>query len=372
MQIVIIGLSLTSSWGNGHASTYRALVRGLASRGHDVLFLERDAPWFAGNRDLPSPPYCCVELYTNTNELTGRYARVIRGADLVIVGSYVTDGAAAADVALRLGRGGVAFYDIDTPITLATLRRGETVSYLDARQIPAFDLYLSFTGGPTLRQLEQEFGARRARPLYCSVDVDAYSPSDGAARHHDLGYLGTYSPDRQATLDNLLIEPARTWRDGHFIVAGAQYPESLAFPPNIERIVHLAPREHPCFYNQSRFTLNVTRRDMIAAGYSPSVRLFEAAACGTPIISDRWSGLDTFFAPNRDILLADSAADVLTLLRELPEAERVRIGLRARARVLASHTSTHRAIELERYVAEAMGGTFPDSSHAESAVARPA
>lgn len=355
MKIVVLGLSISSSWGNGHASTYRALLRGLAGRGHDVLFLERDLHWYRANRDLPRPPYCRLGLYHETGDLERKYAEDISTADLVIVGSYVPDGIEVIDDVQRLALGCTAFYDIDTPVTLATLRRAGKADYLDRRQVDAFDLYLSFTGGPTLERLEREFGAHRARALYCSVDAEAYRPAPETVRDRDLGYLGTYSTDRQPTLDALLNEPARLWPEGRFIVAGSQYPAPVRFPPNVERIIHLSPRDHPAFYNGSRFTLNITRRDMIAAGFSPSVRLFEAAACGTPIISDQWHGLNTLFVPGQEILLADEAADVLEYLCDLPEDERQRIGQRGRERVLACHTSEHRAIELEGYVAEVMG-----------------
>ena len=356
MNIVILGLSITSSWGNGHASTYRALVRGLASRAHDVLFLERDAQWYRDNRDLPRPPYCRVGIYQAPEDLERTYASDIGEADLVIVGSYVPDGIAVADIVLRLASGCTAFYDIDTPITLAALSASGAAPYLDARQIAGFDLFLSFTAGPTLTRLEREFNARRARPLYCSVDTSVYFDEGVVERNCDLGYLGTYSADRQPTLDELLIEPARSWPAGRFVIAGPQYPASISTPANVERITHLAPAEHRSFYNRLRFTLNVTRREMIEAGYSPSVRLFEASACAVPIISDDWPGLSTFLMPGREILLARHAGEVVEYLRDLPEDERAAIGARARDRVLASHTSVHRAIELEQHVLEVKGG----------------
>jgi spore maturation protein CgeB len=352
MNIVIIGLSITSSWGNGHATTYRALVRGLAARGHRVLFLERNAAWYADNRDLPDPPYCRVQLYERTEDLQRTHASVIAGADLVLVGSYVPDGVAVADRVLALAEGCTAFYDIDTPVTLAALERGNS-SYLERRQIPAFDLYLSFTGGPTLQRLERQFGAPRARALYCSFDAEVYFPEPQVEQNCDLGYLGTYSADRQPALEALLVRPALRWPQGRFVVAGPQYPASVAFPANVHRVTHLAPQAHRRFYNRQRFTLNVTRRDMVEAGYSPSVRLFEAAACGTPIISDSWAGLGTLFAPGRDILIAGGSDDVCGYLMDLPEAERARIGMNGRERVLQGHTSMHRAIELEGFVAEA-------------------
>jgi spore maturation protein CgeB len=347
LRIVILGLSITSSWGNGHATTYRGLVRELVRRGHDVLFLERDVPWYADNRDLPEPPYGRTALYESVDELRSRFANAVRDADLVIVGSYVPDGAAIGDWVLKEARGVRAFYDIDTPVTLAKLARGEH-EYLRPAQIARYNLYLSFTGGPTLRRLEHEFGSPAARPLYCSVDPELYFPEPHAIEW-DLGYMGTYSADRQPTLEHLLLTPARQWPRGRFSVAGPQYPPDILWPPNVAYTPHLAPREHRAFYNRQRFTLNVTRADMIAAGWSPSVRLFEAAACGTPIISDRWDGIGAFFAPDREIILASTAADVLRALRETTEEERLAMGQRARRRVLAEHTAAHRARELEGY-----------------------
>jgi spore maturation protein CgeB len=368
MNIVILGLSITSSWGNGHATTYRALVRGLASRGHSVTFLEREVPWYADNRDLANPPYCTVKLYRDVEHLARVHSGAIHRADLVVVGSYVPDGVAVGDFVLRIARGCVAFYDIDTPVTLAALQRG-SASYLQRRQIPLFDLYLSFAGGPTLTRLERQFGAKCARALYCSVDADLYK-EDAVTRDLDLGYLGTYSDDRQPTLEALLIRPAREWREGRFAIAGAQYPASVATSDNVERITHLPPAEHRRFYNRQRFTLNVTRRDMIASGFAPSVRLFEAAACGTPIISDDWPGLSTLFAQGKEILIARSTQDVLGYLTDVSEAARARIGAAARRRVLGAHTAQHRAMELEQYVAQAASAT----TAAETAVpaARPA
>ena len=358
MKLVILGLSITSSWGNGHATTYRALVKGLAARGHDVLFLERDVPWYAGNRDLPSPPFCRTRLYGSVAELGDRYADQIRAADVVIVGSYVPDGIAAGDVVQRHAAGVTAFYDIDTPVTLSKLPGGD-VEYLAARQIPRYDLYLSFTGGPTLDVLRERYQSPRPRPLYCSVDPDLYFPEPGISKRYDLGYLGTYSDDRQPVLDRLMLQAAKRWRDGRFLVAGPQYPDSIVWPRNVRRIQHLAPALHRKFYNKLRYTLNVTRRDMVKAGHSPSVRLFEAAACGSVIISDDWKGLGRFFTPAAEILLSPNASETCQYLRDIPEVDRVQIGLRARARVLGAHTAQHRVRELEQYVAEVRGGEAP-------------
>jgi spore maturation protein CgeB len=352
LRFVIFGLSITSSWGNGHATTYRGLVRELVARGHDVLFLERDVPWYADNRDLPKPLHGTTALYNSVDEAKDRFSRQVGQADVVMVGSYVPDGVAIGDWVTSHAGGATAFYDIDTPVTIAKLERLEE-EYLSAQLIPRYDLYLSFTGGPILRRLERQFGSPRARVLYCSVDPAVYRPEDTAAKW-DLGYIGTYGEDRQPKLDALLCSPARQWKEGRFVVAGPMYPESIMWPENVERVDHLAPGDHRTFYNSQRFTLNVTRADMVRAGHSPSVRLFEAAACGVPIISDWWAGLDQMFKPGREILIAQTCEESLRFLREIPEKERLRIGERARARVSACHTAAHRAAELETHVMEAI------------------
>jgi spore maturation protein CgeB len=349
-RIVILGLSITSSWGNGHATTYRALVRGLANRGHDVLFLERDVEWYASNRDLPVPPYGRLALYSSLDELDDRWRAEVRRADSVIVGSYVPEGIPAGDWVLRTAEGVTAFYDIDTPITLAALETGDA-AYLARTQIPRYDLYLSFTGGPTLQALEQRHGAPRARTLYCSFDPEHYFPASTNLRW-DLGYMGTYSADRQPLLERLLFDAAVRSPSAAFVVAGASYPPGVRWPENVEHLEHVPPAAHRGFYTAQRFTLNLTRAEMARAGYSPSVRLFEAAACGTAIITDEWQGLDMFFEPGRDILVATTVDDTLRYLRDVTDQQRQEIGDRARRQVLQMHTPERRAQELEGYIAE--------------------
>jgi spore maturation protein CgeB len=353
VKLLVLGLSLSSSWGNGHATTYRALLRAFAGRGHEILFLERDAPWYAGpHRDLERPDFCDLALYPDLDELKRRWRSEVDTADAVMVGSYVPEGVEVGRWVQETARGVTTFYDIDTPVTLAKLAKGDE-EYLSPALIPGYDVYLSFTGGPTLERLMRRYGSPAARALYCSVDAEVYRPQ-AQPRRWDLSYLGTYSADRQPTLERLLIEPARRAPDLKFCVAGPQYPPDIAWPANVERLEHVPPAAHPAFYAASRYTLNVTREDMIAAGYSPSVRLFEAAACGAPIISDRWEGLDALFEPGREIVLADTSRDVLEVLRGGEESERSAMAEGARRRILAEHTAAHRAAELEGHLREAM------------------
>jgi spore maturation protein CgeB len=350
VKIVICGLAITSSWGNGHATTYRALVRALEARGHKVVFFERDLEWYASNRDMPQPPFCRVLIYDRWEDVRPLLRRELSDADVAIVGSYFPDGVAAGNEILHSPAAVKAFYDIDTPITISKLQSGDE-EYLRRDQIHGFDLYFSFTGGPMLREIETRFGARRAVPLYCSFDPSRYRLCEMDSKYScELSYMGTYAPDRQQKLEVLLCKPARLLPDEKFIVAGPQYPAEMQWPKNVKRIIHLEPKFHPPFYCSSRFTLNLTRKHMSAVGYSPSVRLFEAAGCGAAIISDRWGGLESFFIPEREILLANSTQDVVDFLNHLTEHQVREIGRRAQERVLAEHSAERRAIQFEEFV----------------------
>ncbi|HKR31188.1 MAG TPA: glycosyltransferase, partial [Terriglobales bacterium] len=357
MKIVAFGLSITSAWGNGHATTFRALLEALHRRGHNITFYEKNVEWYASNRDLPEPSYCKLRLYEDWTDIAAEARRELGDADVGLVGSYFPDGIRAIDVLLKSHVAVKAFYDIDTPITVAGLRQNGKTEYLDANQVRGFDVYFSFTGGPMLREIESRFGARAAVPLYCSFDPREYRRFKVNKRFAcDLSYMGTYAPDRQAKLEELLVRPAEQLPEMKFIVAGPQYPKETRWPKNVRRIVHLNPRWHARFYSSARLTLNVTRREMVIAGYSPSVRLFEAAACGATIVSDNWPGLDSFFTPGREILLPTDSSDVVRYLA-LGDSELRRIGEAAQQRVLAEHTSEVRAAEFEAAVEKARAGS---------------
>lgn len=355
MKFVIIGLSVTSSWGNGHATTYRALLKELAALGHEILFLERDVPYYAQNRDMPKPDFCKLGLYKSNAALKERYEKEVAGANVVIVGSYVQQGVEVGNWVLETAKGTTAFYDIDTPVTLAKLERKD-YEYINPALIARYDLFLSFCAGPILDHLERHYGSPMAKPLHCSVDPDLYFP-ETVEKNFQMGYLGTYSIDRQPTLQELLIKPAKDFPEEEFAVAGPQYPPDIQWPNNMIRIDHLPPAQHRTFYNSQKFTLNVTRKDMIKAGYSPSVRLFEAAACGVPIISDYWEGIESFFEPGKEILIAHTKSQVRGFFENLDPQERWEIGENARQKVLRSHTAKARAKELEEYVSEMLQPT---------------
>jgi spore maturation protein CgeB len=351
MKLVIFGLTVSSSWGNGHATLWRALIRALAARGVRVVFFERDVAYYAAHRDLARLEGGELVLYADWEAARALAQRHLADADAAIVTSYCPDGPAAADL-VRDARGVSVFYDMDTPVTLARLAAGEGVAYLPDDGLAGFDLALSYTGGEALTALERRLGARRARPLYGHVDPDAHRPAAADGRFRaDLSYLGTYAADRQGALEALFIEPARRRPALRFVLGGSGYPEAFPWTSNIWFVKHIPPPEHGAFFSSSRLTLNVTRGDMAAMGYCPSGRLFEAAACGAPILSDGWEGLDRFFTPGEEILTASTADEAVAAL-DLTDAELARIATAGRERTLAEHTAGRRAETLLDYLGD--------------------
>lgn len=345
MKLVVFGLSVSSSWGNGHAVLWRALIRALAADGHWLVFFERDVPWYAHNRDLSEIDGGRLVLYPDWEAVVPEARRELADADAAIVTSYCPDGVAATELVLD-APGLHVFYDLDTPVTLARLEAGDALEAIGPRGLAPFDLVLSYTGGAALSALSARLGARRVAPLYGSVDIVRYAPAPALQEARAaLSYLGTYAADRQDKVEAFFLEPARRRPELQFVIGGAQYPPDFPWTDNIFYWRHVAPREHPRFYAAARATLNVTRATMAASGWCPSGRLFEAAACGAPILSDWWDGLDEFFDPWSEILIVRSTEDVLAAL-DRSDAELERIGEAGRSRTLTDHTAERRAAEL--------------------------
>jgi spore maturation protein CgeB len=372
MKLVIFGLTISSSWGNGHATLWRGLCQAFARRGHEIVFFERDVPYYALNRDVTGLSFGELCLYPSWDDALPLACWHLADADVAMVTSYCPDGVAASDLVLDSAVSMRAFYDLDTPVTLSRLEAGEPVESIGPRGLGEFDLVLSYTGGRALLELQARLGARRVAPLYGSVDPEVYRRTEMAPQYGaDLSYMGTYAADRQPALEQLLVEPARRLPERRFLIGGAQYPEAFPWTDNIFFVRHLPPGEHPAFYSSSRLTLNITRAAMARMGYCPSGRLFEAAACGAPILSDAWEGLDAFFRPDSEILVAHDTDGAIGAL-ELSDAELAEISSRARERALEEHTADRRAAELERLIEAAASGIPPasDRAHPGAAIAR--
>ncbi len=352
MNLVIFGLSISSSWGNGHATLWRGLLKALVRRGHRIAFFEKDVSWYASHRDLHEMSGVELVLYPSWEDVEPLARRRVAECDAAIVTSYCPDAQNAANLLdssniLRL------FYDLDTPVTLHRLRAGEVVDYVPKNGYADFDLVLSYTGGAALSELQTRLGAKRALPIYGSVDPEVHHPVAPSNRWRgDLSYLGTCASDRQAGVNRLLVEPARKRSDLKFVIGGAMYDGTFPWTSNIYFHQHVPPADHSSFYCSSRTTLNVTREAMAAFGYCPSGRLFEAAACAAPIITDVWEGLDRFYTPGEEIIAALSSEDVLKAL-DRSAFDLTNIARRAFERTMDQHTAAHRAVEFENAIVSA-------------------
>jgi spore maturation protein CgeB len=346
VKFVLFGLSLSSAWGNGHATPYRAILKALNRLGHDATFFEKDVPYYAAHRDFTECAYCDLVLYSDWDAIRVRALNEAREADIIICASYVPEGSRINAEVAELAGPLKIFYDLDTPVTLARWARGEPVDYLRPGQVRLFDMFLSFTGGPILTELKRKFKAQRVQALFGCVDPDVYRrvPPDSDFIC-DLSYMGTFAPDRQLKMEELFVRTARNNPESGFLLAGALYPRDFVWPANIRQLQHVSPEQHSAFYSSSTMTLNLTRTEMAAWGHCPSGRFFEAAACGTAMISDWWEGLDTFFCDGTEIFIADTAGEVAAALR-IPRSDLRRMGARARERTLDEHTGDVRAREL--------------------------
>ena len=345
LKITLFGLTLSSSWGNGHATPYRAILRALHRLGHSIVFYECDVPYYASHRDLQSCDYCTLKLYSSWDEIRHQALAEAAESDAVVTASYVPQGAIIADALLAIDGPLHVYYDLDTPITLDRLAEGD-LEYIRAAQLAAFDLVLSWTGGEALVSLERDFGVRLARPLFGCVDPDVYHPVHPSPDLRcELSYMGTHAPDRQAKLESMFLEPARRLPSSKFLLAGSQYPPEWQWPSNVRRSEHVPPAMHPALYSSSRLTLNLTRAQMAASGFCPSGRFFEAAACGTPIVTDWFAGLDTFFVPGHELQVANNTAEVLRALAT-SDSQLKRMARKARERTLDEHTGYRRALTM--------------------------
>ena len=354
MRVVIFGLTVSSSWGNGHATLWRSLISAMLRRGYQVTFFEKDVPYYADTRDLwELPAGGTLRLYRAFEEVRSEAERAVREADLALVTSYCPDGPEASRLVLASTQNGVpAFYDMDTPVTLDSLRTGADVGYLPADGLGGFDLVLSYTGGRALTELQTRLGARFVAPLYGSVNPEVHHPVPPVEAYRaELSYLGTYAEDRQAALDRLFIQPAKRSFGRRFLIGGAQYPDAFPWTDNIYFTGHLEPGQHPGFFCSGRATLNVTRRAMAEYGFCPSGRLFEAAACRVPLLTDGWEGLAQFLNPGTEILRVASPEEVLETL-SLSDGELRRVAEAAQARVLGEHTADCRVRDLEQILSD--------------------
>lgn len=350
MKLVMFGSSLVSAYWNGAATYYRGMCKALYARGHKIVFVEPDLYERQAHRDLVAdPPYAEVRVCHGWSELAYELERA-RDADLVAkcsgVGGWDQE-LAEGVLDLRSPGTRVAFWDVDAPQTLATAFAEPDRAGTFRRLIPNYDLILLYGGGPPVQNAYAELGARRSILVYNAVDPDEYYPvarqSDKAC---DVLFMGNRMPDREQRVRDLFFAAAEAAPDASFVLGGNGWSD-CAMPDNVRYVGHVPTGDHRAWNCAARLVLNINRSDMAATGYSPPTRVFEAAGCGSCVVTDAWQGIPTFFEPGREILVAASADEIVNLLHTISSERAQAIGQAARLRVLRDHTYVARAAALD-------------------------
>jgi spore maturation protein CgeB len=348
LSIAFFGSSLVSSRWNGAATYYRGILRALHDRGHRSVFYEPDAYERQQHRDMEEPPWAKVVVYTGEDG-AARCLEAARAADVVVKASGVGvfDDLLEKSV-LELRRRGqqVVFWDVDAPATLDRLESKESDPL--RALVPEYDLVLTYGGGRPLVDRYLALGARVCVPIYNGLDPLTHHPvpASGDFRSH-LSFLANRLPDREARAERFFFRVAERHPDKRFLLGGSGW-EHKDVPPNVKYVGHVSTRDHNTFNASAGAVLNVSRDSMAGAGYSPATRLFEAAGAGACIITDAWAGIEQFFEPGAEILVAETGEEVGEALRGLTDMTRDRLGASARRRALADHTYAGRALDVER------------------------
>jgi spore maturation protein CgeB len=353
LNIAFFGSSLVSAYWNGAATYYRGICRALHERGHHVTFYESDAYQRQEHRDIPDPPYAKVVVYSaQTTDAVYRCLDAAHDADLIIKasGNGVFDALLeAAVLELRTPRNLVAFWDVDAPATLDRLANDPLDPF--AALISHYDAIFTYGGGEPVSNAYEKLGARVCVPIYNAHDPTVHHPAARDGRFAaDVAFLGNRLPDREARVEEFFLRPAAMLRGKRFIIGGSGWGDK-AMPRNVRDVGHVYTADHNAFNCTPRAVLNINRTSMARYGFSPATRIFEAAGAGACMITDAFEGVETFFEPGREILVARDGAEVAYFVRRLTERRARAIGAAARRRALAQHTYAQRVGLLEETLA---------------------
>lgn len=355
MKLAFYGSSLLSSYWNGAATYYRGLIKNLADLGWQITFYEPDAFDRQRNRDLDPPPWARCVVYPATPMGLARAAAKAAEADVVVkasgVGVFDTElldllpGAARPD-AVRV------FWDVDAPATLAEMAAAD--SHPVRRALPGLDMVLTYGGGTPVLDAYRGFGARAAWTVYNGLDPETHFPVEHERRFHaDLALLANRLPDREARIEEFFAGPAAALPQKEFVLGGSGWDDK-PMPSNVRKLGHVYVTDHNALNGSATAVLNVARDSMASVGFSPATRVFEAAGAGACIITDAWEGIELFFAPGREILVARDGRDVVCHLSALTSDQARRMGRAARDRALSEHTYARRAAEVDRILRKAV------------------
>jgi spore maturation protein CgeB len=355
-DIAFFGSSLVSAYWNGAATYYRGVLQALAANGHRITFYEPDAFDRQKHRDIPDPDWARIVVYPATEEGVEQALDQARHADLLVKASGVGvfDRLLEARIPTLRCNGALAvFWDVDAPATLDRIANDAADPF--HALIPQYDIVFTYGGGPPVVAAYERFGARICVPIYNGLEPSTHHPVPPQSRFScDLGLVANRLPDRERRIEEFFLAPAAELHDRRFLLAGAGWADK-PIPANVGYIGHLYTADHNAFNASCLAVLNVSRDSMASNGYSPATRVFEAAGAGACLITDAWEGIELFFEPGREILVAENGPAVAEQLARLTPEEARRIGVAARRRALAEHTYTQRV----RLVEDVLSGKLP-------------
>jgi spore maturation protein CgeB len=348
VRVAMFGSSLVSAYWNGAATYYRGILQALHERGFEIDFYEPDAYRRQEHRDIADPPYASVNIYRATPDGAAQALERARHADILIKASgigaqdeFLESAVPAAARAHTLS----VFWDVDAPATLERMRGDPGDPF--RQSLRAFDLVLTYGGGQPVIDEYVGFGARRCVPIYNALDPATHHPVARDQRFAgDLGFLGNRLPDREARVREFFLGPASRMSQCRFVLGGSGWEQGIELPGNLSYVGHVYTRDHNAFNCSPRAVLNINRDSMVATGFSPPTRVFEAAGAGACLLCDAWEGIEQFLEPDREVLCVRSGAEVEATLAGLSEPRARSIGEAARRRVLSEHTYAHRAVTL--------------------------
>jgi spore maturation protein CgeB len=357
LDIAFFGSSLVSAYWNGAATYYRGIVRALHGRGHRVTFYEPDAYGRQEHRDIPDPDWARVVVYPGDTEDGALQAvDAARRVDLVVKASGIgifDELLERAVLELQGPQTLVVFWDVDAPATLDRIERDPADPFRPL--IPRYDLVLTYGGGEPVVNAYESFGARECVPVYNALDPATHFTVPADPRFAgDLGFLGNRLPDREVRVEEFFIGAAEALPEQSFLLGGSGWGDKR-LPPNVRYVGHVYTRDHNAFNCSPKAVLNVNRESMARYGFSPPTRVFEAAGAGACLITDDWEGIELFLEPGREVLIAESGADVAEHLTALTPGAAGRIGRAAQRRILAQHTYAHRAAQVEALLGAVRG-----------------
>lgn len=348
MNIAFFGSSLVSAYWNGAATYYRGIIRALHNLGHRVTFYEPDAYDRQKHRDIPDPDWARVVVYPADEAGVSYALEQARGVDMIVKtsGVGVYDRLLEAAVLDSKGQHTIAvFWDVDAPATLDRVKADHSDPFLDL--VPLYDLVLTYGGGDPVVIGYKALGARECVPIYNALDPDTHHPVPAVDRFKcDLALLANRLPDREARIEKFFFEAADKLPEFTFMLGGSGWGDK-SMPANVKYVGHVYTRDHNAFNCSARAVLNVNRDSMASYGFSPPTRIFEAAGAAACLITDAWEGIETFLTPDREVLIADDADDVVRHLLALDHRRAREIGDAALRRVLAEHTYEHRTLQLQ-------------------------